>query len=263
MIVFPCSGCGRLHTLEDLQAHLDDREALVLMNQLPGELSGLVIPYLTLFRTQKSHSLSAGKTKRLLADLKGLVDSEYVTHKHGAPRRCHPRIWREAIRDLVDSPEQTGKVRPLKSHAYLQAIAYNKADQADASREQQQEGRREPTGRESSPPKRHPDAPKGAPDDWRPDTNYAKPGQLSELLKNIGQPQIVCTVAASCRRGSRCQIKETRGGPECERFLSREEGLDRSESATPCPLMGECGIAEKKCETSREGCGAFVRREQA
>lgn len=131
-----CPECGFSASLTGWSG--EERMMLQALDRLPGALSGLVVPYIALFRPAKQ-ALAMSRASRLTLELHEMVASGQVSHGHGAPRACPPEIWAVALREILDNPAKVR--RPLKSHGYLTAIAYGLADQADAQAERQREER--------------------------------------------------------------------------------------------------------------------------
>lgn len=126
-----CPACGAIASLEVWTANGEQREAMVELLKLPGEVIRLTPPYLAMFRSRRQ-ALDWGRMARLLREFNRLVASGEVCHRPGPPRPCPSQLWGAALAQLLD---QKDKVSPLVNHNYLASIAYAMAETSDRGRE--------------------------------------------------------------------------------------------------------------------------------
>ncbi len=127
-----CPGCGLTASAEAWLNDAEARETMLAMTRLPQGLQGAVLPYLGLFRPEK-RALSWKKAARLLAELAELTGSGHVQTQGQPARPCPPRLWAEAMSQMVERRERLSL--PMPNHNYLRQVAWQLADQADAQGE--------------------------------------------------------------------------------------------------------------------------------
>ncbi len=117
-----CPACGAVASLEAWANDEKIRWCLKLIAEMPGPVAINVPQYLGLFRDPASkRGLGWAKVKRLLAELKALLDQTEIAWKHKPPRPNSTRAWGLAMERLIQNPPER---LPLTSHGYLRAIAY-------------------------------------------------------------------------------------------------------------------------------------------
>lgn len=127
-----CPGCGLTASAE---AWLNDAEArglLLAVAKLPSPLPVAVLPYLGLFRPE-ARALNWKKAARLVSLLSQMVFAGHVQVQGKPARPCPPAIWAEAMSQMSERRERIS--RPLPNHNYLRQVAWQLADEADASGE--------------------------------------------------------------------------------------------------------------------------------
>lgn len=149
-----CPACGAEASVDAWEADAEARAALEVAAGLPRPVARWILPYLALFRPGRGAPACAPKsgrtrrsaptltwktTRKLLEDLKALVEAEWISWKQNVPRPNKIEAWARAMDKVVGHPP--GDL-PLKSHGYLRSIAYGIADQMDAESERVLEEKR-------------------------------------------------------------------------------------------------------------------------
>lgn len=127
-----CPACGAVSSSEAMTSDEACRKTLAVCCRMPGPLPMVVLQYLSLFRPEKS-ALTWGKALRLAQELEDLVVKGWVQIEKKPARKCGPRIWAQAIEEMIDRRQRL--TRPLKNHNYLRDVAYTIADREDAETE--------------------------------------------------------------------------------------------------------------------------------
>jgi hypothetical protein len=112
---------------------------MLLVAQLPEAVSKKSLAYLALFRPGPGRGLIWSKALRLLSELSDRLRDPFIQWDGKPARPNSPVAWAEAMERVIQHPPPR---LPLKSHGYLQAIAYEVADamdqRAEAFRHQQE-----------------------------------------------------------------------------------------------------------------------------
>jgi hypothetical protein len=87
-----------------------------------------------LFRPE-SKALAWKKAGRIVAELAKLAGSGHVQVQGKPSRPCPPKIWAEAMGQMLDRRDRI--TRPMPNHNYLRQVAWQLADEADAKGERQ------------------------------------------------------------------------------------------------------------------------------
>lgn len=124
-----CPGCGLTASVEAWLNDAEARELLLIVARLPHPLPEACLPYLGLFRPE-NRALSWKKAGRIVAELAQLVGSGHVQVQGKPSRPCPPRIWAEAMGQMLDRRDRI--TRPMPNHNYLRQVAWQLADEADA-----------------------------------------------------------------------------------------------------------------------------------
>ncbi|MEW6595677.1 MAG: hypothetical protein AB1413_12485 [Thermodesulfobacteriota bacterium] len=127
-----CPGCGLTASAEAWLNDAEARELLLVVAKLPPPLPEAVLPYLGLFRPEQK-ALAWKKARRVVAELAQLVGSGHVQVQGKPARPCPPRLWAEAMGQMVERRERI--TPPLPNHNYLRQVAWQLADQADSQAE--------------------------------------------------------------------------------------------------------------------------------
>jgi hypothetical protein len=101
---------------------------MLLVAQLPESVSKKSLAYLALFRPGRGRGLIWSKALRLLSELSDRVRDPFIQWDGKPARPNSPEAWAEAMERVIVHPPPR---LPLKSHGYLQAIAYEVADAMD------------------------------------------------------------------------------------------------------------------------------------
>lgn len=134
-----CPSCGAIASAD---AWINDelcRATLALVASLPTPLPKTVLGYLSLFRPGKT-GLTWKKALRLAEEIARLTACGYVNVQGKVDRPCPPRIWVQAMEQMVE--KRITLSLPLKNHNYLRQVAWQLADQEDARSEQQSQTHR-------------------------------------------------------------------------------------------------------------------------
>ncbi|MHB8808943.1 MAG: hypothetical protein ACYC9M_02875 [Desulfobulbaceae bacterium] len=129
-----CPGCGLTASAEAWLNDVYARDLLLVVARLPQPLPEACLPYLGLFRPE-SKALSWKKAKNIVTALAQLVGSGHVQVQGKPSRPCPPRIWAEAMGQMVERRDRI--TRPMPNHNYLRQVAWQLADEADANGEKQ------------------------------------------------------------------------------------------------------------------------------
>lgn len=126
-----CPSCGAVHSVEAWRNDTVIRQCLKLTGDLPHAISSRCFAYLALFRPSEK-SLQWKKVLRLLSELAALTEHAHIQWQKRPARPSSANIWGQALEQIC---ENKPKRLPLKSHGYLQAIAYGIADDMDRQTE--------------------------------------------------------------------------------------------------------------------------------
>ena len=127
-----CPGCGAIVSAECWLNDELSRSTLSVVAGLPAPLPKSILGYLSLFRPLQS-GLTWKKALRLTDEIKELTGKGYVNVQVKVDRDCPPRIWCQAMDQMVERRIRLGL--PLKNHNYLRQVAWQLADQEDAQAE--------------------------------------------------------------------------------------------------------------------------------
>jgi hypothetical protein len=126
-----CPSCGAIHSAESWANDVDTRQCMIMVADLPGEVSRRCLNYLALFRPG-TRALIWSKALRLLKDLSDLVRAPEVMWEKKPSRPNTVMVWALALDRVIEHPP---KRLPLTSHGYLRAIAWEIADEMDRGNE--------------------------------------------------------------------------------------------------------------------------------
>jgi len=127
-----CPACGAIASAEAWSADADARQCLRLVAELPAAVKGHVLAYLALFRPGSGRGIKWSRALKLLAALEAEIKAPDIQWQAQAARPNSVAAWGAALAQVVENPPPR---LPLKSHGYLKAIAYERADEADRARE--------------------------------------------------------------------------------------------------------------------------------
>lgn len=122
-----CPSCGAVHSIDAWRNDAVIRQCLRLTGDFPYDISSRCFAYLALFRPREK-SLQWKKVLRLLSELAVLTERTHIQWKKSPARPSSAGIWGKAMEQICENPP---KRLPLKSHGYLQSIAYDLADDMD------------------------------------------------------------------------------------------------------------------------------------
>lgn len=124
-----CPSCGAMHSADAWHKDEQAREALALAVGMPPEVKAPCLAYLALFRPQGGkQGLRWSRVRKLLMEIKALVERPYVQSGQRVGRPATAGIWGAAMQRMVDCPPPS---LPMRNHNYLIAVAYDLADAAD------------------------------------------------------------------------------------------------------------------------------------
>ena len=129
-----CPACGAIASAESWINDELCRATLAKIAGLPTPLPKTVLGYLSLFRPDKT-GLTWKKALRLAEEIAALTACGFVSIHGKVDRTCSPRIWAQGMEQMIE--KRLSLTLPLKNHNYLRQVAWQLADQEDASREQQ------------------------------------------------------------------------------------------------------------------------------
>lgn len=124
-----CPSCGLTASAEAWLNDASARELLLAVATLAYPLSKACLPYLGLFRPEK-RALSWDKAGKIVAELTKLIAPGHVQVQGKVARPCPPRIWAQAMEQMVERRDSIR--RPLPNHNYLKQVAWQLADEEDA-----------------------------------------------------------------------------------------------------------------------------------
>lgn len=127
-----CPACGAIASLEAWENDAHCRAFQGHVAALPPAVAGQALAYLALFRPEGGRGLSWKRAAGLLQELRALVAAPQITWERKVARPNRPEAWARALERLIASPPRR---LPLKSHGYLQAMAYDVADELDREAE--------------------------------------------------------------------------------------------------------------------------------
>jgi len=130
-----CPSCAAIHSAESWLNDADARACMQIIAKLPREVSVWCLNYLALFRNSSGRGLQWKTALRRITELLDIVAAGHIQWDGKPARTCTPRIWGQALERLTQHPPQR---LPLKSHGYLQAMAYDMADEVDREAEKKQ-----------------------------------------------------------------------------------------------------------------------------
>ncbi|MCK4789231.1 MAG: hypothetical protein KAV87_36145 [Desulfobacteraceae bacterium] len=122
-----CPSCGAVHSTDAWRNDPVIRQCLKMTGDFPYDISSRCFAYLALFRPQEK-SLQWKKVLRLLSELAVLTDHAHIQWQKKPARPSSAKAWGLAMEQICENPP---KHLPLKSHGYLNAIAYDIADDMD------------------------------------------------------------------------------------------------------------------------------------
>jgi len=118
--------------LELFTTDADAKRAAAKIATFPQPVCAALPAYLGLFRPDQ-RALSWRKANSVLESLSAFVAVGYVQVKGKADRDCPPRIWGQAMDDMVSRRDRLN--RPLPNHNYLRQVAHDMAGMEDAAQE--------------------------------------------------------------------------------------------------------------------------------
>lgn len=128
-----CQTCGTVAPIEWFLSETEYRQICAVLVELPKDIQPVVFHYLGLFRPATGRAIQVTKATRLLSEIKALVTAGHVQVDRKVARPCLPRIWAQAIEQMVERRDRLSL--PMPNHNYLKTITYDLADQADAQAE--------------------------------------------------------------------------------------------------------------------------------
>ncbi len=145
-----CPACGAAASAEAYENDAVCRQVLSLVCKMPGSVNKVALGYLSLFRPGK-RSLSWKKAFRLAIEVDSLVSAGYVHVAGRVDRDCNPYIWARAMEQMIE--QRSFLTLPMANHKYLEKVAWDMANQADANNEKKKnnESPRRPHSSNQSP----------------------------------------------------------------------------------------------------------------
>lgn len=127
-----CPGCGAVASAESWINDANCRETLLVISRLPAPLPKVVLGYISLFRPG-TQSLTWKKALRLVLEIEALVGKGFVHVQCRIDRDCPPRIWAQAMEQMVEL--RTSLSLPMPNHIYLSKVAWDLAEQVSRQTE--------------------------------------------------------------------------------------------------------------------------------
>lgn len=128
-----CQTCGATAPLEWFLTEPVSRQVLVTALSLPQAVQAQAIHYLSLFRPATGRGLAPKRALKIVTELRDLVAKGHVATQGKPDRPCPPHIWGRAMEQMIGSRDRLRL--PMPNHNYLRQVAWDLADQDDASRE--------------------------------------------------------------------------------------------------------------------------------
>ena len=119
-----CPSCGATASAESWINDANCRETLLVISRLAPPLPKATLGYISLFRPGQQ-ALTWKKALRLAQEIESLAGKGYVHIQGRVDRPCPPRIWAQAMEQMVERRE--GLTLPLPNHIYLSKVAYDLA----------------------------------------------------------------------------------------------------------------------------------------
>jgi hypothetical protein len=132
-LVCPC--CGATLSIEALLQDGDARAAVQAALSLPGQLGGLILRYIALFRSE-SRALSWNRVAKLLTELNDQVSAREVS-RGGIVYTAPLELWQAAIEEMLTKRDKLQL--PLKTHGYLFEVIAGMAGKAAGTAERKRE----------------------------------------------------------------------------------------------------------------------------
>lgn len=137
-----CPACNAEYSLDVLIAHEGARDAVMAALKLPAPLGGLLLRYLSLFRTAKTKNLSWDKVARVLGDLVEPVAKAEILFD-GRTWPAPLPYWHQALEYVVNN---TSLKPPLSNHNYLYKVIAGITGEQQAKAEDYKEQQRRTYG---------------------------------------------------------------------------------------------------------------------
>ncbi len=151
-----CPACGARFDLECAVTDADGRRVTAILAEMPGNLGGLTLQYLGLFRP-KSGGLRYSRMLTLLEELRPCIRESRVA-RGGQTHLVPHTFWKEALEHLVTRP--TSLRLPLKSNGYLFEILGSMGADLAAKTEREHEAQlrrgQRPKSNPNEPPRTEP-----------------------------------------------------------------------------------------------------------
>ncbi len=127
-----CPSCGLTASAEAWINDAAARDLLLAVAGMPAPLPKVVLPYLAIFRPEKQ-ALRWDKAGKIVAELAKMIASGHIQVQGRGARPCPPRIWGQAMEQMVERRDSIR--RPLPNHNYLKQVAWQLADEEDGRNE--------------------------------------------------------------------------------------------------------------------------------
>lgn len=115
-----CPNCGATVSLDALVAHDAARDALAAAFKLSGELGGMTLRYLGLFRPG-ARDLSMDRVARLLGEVLPDMQAQRIS-RNGQVYEAPLDAWLWAMTRAVESRDSGQLKLPLKTHGWLYEV---------------------------------------------------------------------------------------------------------------------------------------------
>jgi hypothetical protein len=132
-VVCPC--CGATLSVEALLTDGDARAAVQAALSLPGQLGGLILRYIALFRSE-TRALSWSRAAKLLTELNDSISAREV-ERGGITYAAPLDTWQAALDEMLTKRDKLSL--PLKTHGYLFEVVAGMAGKAAGAAEKKRE----------------------------------------------------------------------------------------------------------------------------
>lgn len=128
-VVCPC--CGATLSIEALLTDGDARAAVQAALLLPGQLGGLILRYIALFRSE-TRALSWSRVAKLMTELNDSISARQV-ERSGVTYAAPLELWQHAMDEMLAKRDKLQL--PLKTHGYLFEVVAGMAGKAAGIKE--------------------------------------------------------------------------------------------------------------------------------
>ena len=132
-MILKCPVCRARASADAWAAEADVEAVMVILSDMPTEISRRALAYLGLFRPVSGKRPMAWATTRTHAEsFKKLIDANEIKWDRGPSRANNPLAWAAAMDRAIQHPSLD---LPLKDHNWLRKVAYGIAGEIERNKE--------------------------------------------------------------------------------------------------------------------------------